>query len=154
MIYKLKAETKKIFLASSEYCHVRFAALTIFHIIFLSISLTLSPYRLFISPSLSPLPLHLPLSLPLASSSPSPLHVPLSLHSPLHLSHLFISPIDCSPNLLFKPCARILFLAPLWFCCGLRFKNAIFFSICFLIGFVDSGLYFFFFIIVFVGSEP
>ena len=32
------------------------------------------------------------------------------------------------------------------------FKNAIFFSICFLIGFVDLGLYFFF--IGFVGSEP
>ena len=146
--YKLKAEAERNFLASSEYRHVRFAALTIFHIIFLSILLTFSPYRLFISHSLSPLPLHLPL----VFSSPSPLHVPFSLHSSLHLLHLFISPIDCSPNLLFKPCTRILFLAPFWFCCGLCFKNAMFFSIWFLIGFVDSSLYFFF--IGFMGSEP
>ena len=62
--YKLKAEAERNFLASSEYRHVRFAALTIFHIIFLSISLTLSHF-------LSLSPLHLPLSLPIASSSPT-----------------------------------------------------------------------------------
>jgi hypothetical protein len=30
----------------------------------------------------------------------SPLHLPLSLHSPLHLSHLFISLISSSPQLI------------------------------------------------------
>ena len=79
------------FLASSEYRHVRFAALTIFHIIFLSILLTLSPYRLFISHSLSPLPLHLPLplrlplSLPLTSSCPTLSPLTTSSTSSLHL---------------------------------------------------------------------
>ena len=57
-LVKLKAEAGRKCLGFPKYRHVRFAAPTIFHIIFLSISLslpiaslspTLYPFRLFIS---------------------------------------------------------------------------------------------------------
>ena len=103
---------------------------------FTSSSPTHSPPCLFISlTSLSPM-----------DFSPLPLHIPNFFISHGFFPHLFISPIDCTLNLLFKLstthypnnwcCTRNFFLPPMlmWW---LVYERCKFFLFCSLIGFVN-----------------
>jgi hypothetical protein len=111
--------------------------------IFHSFSLTLLIFQLFISHSLSSSPLHLPHSL---SPPPPPPRLFIS-HSlpltssfllppslPLHLPHLFISPIDSTLNL------RSNFVLPLVLLWWFVYERRNFFPFCSLIRFVDFAV--------------
>ena len=70
----------------------------------------------------------LTLCLPSAVPIPSPLPLPLYLLVTSWTPHLFISSIDCTPNLLFKPFVGIFFRA-LWFCGGFCLKVMLFLNL-------------------------
>ena len=126
LVYKLIAEASSIFFFASSKCyHFRIPIHTKFHIILLFISL----------------------SLPITSSSPPLSPLTFSSLSPLHLPYLFISPTNCSPNLLFKPYARILFWPPRG-SIVVYVSKVQYFSLfaSWLDIFVDLGLYFFYWI--------
>ena len=101
--YKLKAEVERKFLGFPKYHHVRFAAPTHFHLL-------LPPAKIYNSLS------HF------YSKKHSLSHGRSSI-SPLELSDLFISPINCTINFLFKSCVEIFFSLPVVLIILLLFKS-------------------------------